>query len=338
LAKLAEPLEIGGLSIRNCVFLAPMSGITDEAFRLRAHRHGAGLVVSEMVASGELAKGRAGSERRIRRPDIPVHMVQLAGREAAAMAEGARIAEGEGADIIDINMGCPAKKVIGGYAGSALMLDPDHAVSLIDAVIGAVKVPVTVKMRLGWDESALNAPLLARRAQASGVKMVTVHGRTRCQFYQGKADWRAIRRVRDAVSIPLVANGDVGSAEDAAAILEQSGADAVMVGRAHYGAPWAAGVIAGAAAVASAPGVPAGAEALAAYVVDHYEAMLSLYGIESGLRQARKHLGWYLDRHAPEILPETRRAIMTGNEPAAVIAMLRGAFAEIGMQPEKQAA
>jgi tRNA-dihydrouridine synthase B len=338
LANLAEPLDVGGLSIRNRVFLAPMSGITDEAFRLRAHAHGAGLVVSEMVASGELAKGRAGSERRIRRPDIPVHMVQLAGREASAMAEGARIAEGEGADIIDINMGCPAKKVIGGYAGSALMLDPDHAVSLIDAVIGAVKVPVTVKMRLGWDEGALNAPLLARRAEASGVKMVTVHGRTRCQFYQGKADWRAIRRVRDAVSIPLVANGDVASAQDAVAILEHSGADAIMVGRAHYGAPWTAGSIAGTAVGSSTPGVPENAVALADYVVAHYEAMLSLYGVDSGLRQARKHLGWYLDRHAPLVSPEARRAIMTGTEPAAVIAMLRVVFVDTDVQFDRQAA
>jgi len=337
LANLAEPLVVGGLSIRNRVFLAPMSGITDEAFRLRAHAHGAGLVVSEMVASGELAKGRTGSERRIRRPDIPVHMVQLAGREAWAMAEAARIAEGEGADIIDINMGCPAKKVIGGYAGSALMLDPDHAVSLIDAVIGAVKVPVTVKMRLGWDEGALNAPLLARRAEASGVSMVTVHGRTRCQFYQGKADWRAIRRVRDAVSIPLIANGDVASGEDAVAILEHSGADAVMIGRAHYGAPWVAGSIASAAAGSPTPGLPDIA-ALADYVVAHYEAMLSLYGVDAGLRQARKHLGWYLDRHAPQISPETRRAIMTGTEPAAVIARLRAAFAGAEVQFDKEAA
>ncbi|RVC72035.1 tRNA-dihydrouridine synthase, partial [Mesorhizobium sp. M4A.F.Ca.ET.022.05.2.1] len=159
LTKLALPLDIGGVIIRNRVFLAPMSGITDEAFRQRAHRHGAGLVVSEMVASGELAKGRAGCDLRIRHSGLPIHMVQLAGREAAHMAEGARIAAGEGADIIDINMGCPAKKVTGGYAGSALMRDLDHALSLIEAVVGAVEVPVTVKMRLGWDESALNAPM-----------------------------------------------------------------------------------------------------------------------------------------------------------------------------------
>src|SRR4051812_17107990 len=244
LRRLAEPLNIGGVEIRNRVFLAPMSGITDEPFRLRAYRHGAGLVVSEMVASGELAKGRHGTATRIRHSGLPVHMVQLAGREAVHMAEAARIAAGEGADIIDINMGCPAKKVTGGYSGSALMRDLDHAVSLIDAVIGAVDVPVTVKMRLGWDEATLNAPLLARRAEQSGVKMVTVHGRTRCQFYQGRADWRAIARVKQAVSIPVVANGDVATPQDAAAVLLQSGADAVMIGRAHYGAPWTAGSIA----------------------------------------------------------------------------------------------
>ncbi|TGQ64658.1 tRNA dihydrouridine synthase DusB [Mesorhizobium sp. M00.F.Ca.ET.186.01.1.1] len=327
LTTLAAPLDVGGVEIRNRVFLAPMSGITDEPFRKRAHAHGAGLVVSEMVASGELAKGRAGFDLRIRHSGLPVHMVQLAGREAAHMAEGARIAAGEGADIIDINMGCPAKKVTGGYAGSALMLDLDHALSLIEAVVGAVDVPVTVKMRLGWDEGALNAPMLARRAEQAGVKMVTVHGRTRCQFYQGKADWRAIARVKEAVSIPVVANGDVRAPAEAAAILDQSGADAVMVGRAHYGAPWIAGGIAAAAAGTAAPGVPESATALADYVVAHYEDMLALYGVESGLRQARKHLGWYLDRHAAGVADESRKAILTSFEPARTIAMLREVFA-----------
>jgi tRNA-dihydrouridine synthase len=294
-------------------------------------------------------------------------MVQLAGREAAHMAEAARIAAGEGADIVDINMGCPAKKVTGGYAGSALMRDLDHALMLIDAVVGAVAVPVTVKMRLGWDEGALNAPELARRAEQAGVRMVTVHGRTRCQFYQGKADWRAIRRVKEAISIPLVANGDVGTPQEAAAILEQSGADAVMVGRAHYGAPWTAGAIAAAAAGTlsnggsppaprhkgegdSASALPwANADdfgqtggvgfslplagrgqgwgcPLADYVIAHYEDMLALYGIESGLRQARKHLGWYLDRHAPGTGQELRRKIMTSLDPREVVAGLRIAF------------
>ncbi|MDX8524771.1 tRNA dihydrouridine synthase DusB [Mesorhizobium sp. MSK_1335] len=338
LTTLASPLDVGGVRIRNRVFLAPMSGITDEPFRQRAHAHGAGLVVSEMVASGELAKGRAGCDLRIRHSGLPVHMVQLAGREAVHMGEGARIAAGEGADIIDINMGCPAKKVTGGYAGSALMRDLDHALSLIEAVVGAVSVPVTVKMRLGWDESALNAPMLARRAERAGVQMVTVHGRTRCQFYQGKADWRAIARVKEAVSIPVVANGDVASPEEAATILEQSGADAVMIGRAHYGAPWVAGGIATTAAGACAQGIPQAPEALADYVASHYQDMLSLYGIESGLRQARKHLGWYLDRHAPGVRAEQRKRILTSFEPAEVVVELRRAFSEGASTPDLRSA
>lgn len=323
---LAQPLSVGGVAVRNRVFLAPMSGVTDQAFRSRAHAHGAGLVVSEMVASGELARGRDGSRRRIVRPDVDVHVVQLAGREAAAMADAARIAVGEGADIVDINMGCPAKKVIGGYAGSALMREPDHALSLIEAVVGAVRVPVTVKMRLGWDDGALNAPYLARRAEEAGVRMITVHGRTRCQFYQGRADWRAIRRVREAISVPLVANGDVASLADAIAILDQSGADAVMVGRGHYGRPWLAGAIASEAAGRTADDVPQDGQAFADYVVNHYEAMLSLYGADTGVRHSRKHLGWYLDRHAPWTDAALRTAIMTGTEPSVVIGHIRRAF------------
>ncbi len=255
-----------------------------------------------MVASGELAKGRARHGPACT-PFRPAGPYGAACRpRGASHGRGGAIAEAEGADIIDINMGCPAKKVTGGYSGSALMRDLDHALTLIDAVVGAVKVPVTVKMRLGWDESALNAPILARRAEQAGVKMVTVHGRTRCQFYQGKADWRAIARVKEAVSIPVVANGDVGSPADAAAMLEQSGADAVMVGRAQL---WRA-VDRGADRRCrrrrdDASNVPANGAAMADYVVAHYEDMLSLYGVESGLRQARKHLGWYLDRHAPGV-------------------------------------
>jgi len=324
--SLADPLTIGGVKIRNRVFLAPMSGVTDQAFRTRALAHGAGLVVSEMVASGELAAGSVESIRRIRPAGDQVHVVQLAGREAAHMAEAARIAEGEGADIIDINMGCPAKKVTGGYCGSALMRDLDHALTLIDAVVGAVGRPVTVKMRLGWDETALNAPELARRAENAGVRMVTVHGRTRCQFYQGRADWRAIARIKQAVSIPVVANGDVCSATDARMILTQSGADAVMIGRGHYGAPWVAGQIASV-ADGSAAAIPVCAADLTAYVIDHYEDMLALYGTQKGLRHARKHLGWYLDRHAPGVPPETRHAIMTTDDPTLAKALLRAAFA-----------
>lgn len=323
---LARPLAIGAVELRNRVFLAPLSGVSDSAFRARAAAHGAGLVVSEMIASGELARGRSESARRLAPAGDGPHVVQLAGREARWIAEGARIAAGEGAEIVDINMGCPAKKVTGGYCGSALMRDLDHAEALIAAAVEAVPVPVTVKMRLGWDDTERVAPELARRAEAVGARMVTVHGRTRCQFYKGKADWRAIGEVKQAVTIPVVANGDVASAVDAAGILEQSGADAIMIGRAHYGAPWTAGAIAAAAAGGTAPAIPATPAALAGYVGAHYEAMLSLYGSARGVRHARKHLGWYFDRHAPSLRATDRQAILTADDPAAVLARLGNLF------------
>ncbi len=306
--------------------MAPMSGVSDRPMRDLAVTHGAGLVVSEMVASGGLVAGSAESARRTERGNTPVHMVQLAGREASWMGEAARIAEACGADIIDINMGCPAKKVIGGYSGSALMRDLDHALTLIEATVSAVKVPVTLKMRLGWDRSSMNAPQLARRAVDAGVQMITVHGRTRDQFYNGNADWEAIRAVRDAIDVPLVANGDAATADDALHMAAASGADAVMIGRAHYGRPWIAGEIA-AQLGAAGPRCPAPVRPkLADYVLAHHDAMLSLYGMRQGLRHARKHLGWYLDRHAAETSAPIRTALMTADDVTIVQQAICEAF------------
>ncbi len=317
MTSLDRPLTIGGVTLPNRVFLAPMSGVSDLPFRTRAARAGAGMVVSEMVASAELCHRHRESLLRLSGAGLGLHVVQLAGREARWMGEAARIAEAEGADVIDINMGCPAKKVTGGYSGSALMRDLDHAMTLVEATVAAVKVPVTLKMRLGWDENSVNAPELARRAEAAGVAMVTVHGRTRCQFYEGRADWDAIRAVREAVTIPLTANGDVATRADAAEILRRSGADAVMVGRAAYGRPWLPGEIAG---------KPAAPASLLDYIVAHYEDMLAHYGVVTGVRHARKHLGWYIDRHADAAAERAR--IMRLSDPAAVIEALRAIFTE----------
>lgn len=291
-------IDIGPIRTRNRVFLAPMSGVTDEPFRQAAHEQGAGLVVSEMVASEELVNARPDMMRRaLGAGCLSPFVIQLAGREPHWMAEGVRVAQDMGAEIIDINMGCPAREVTGGLSGSALMRNLDHAEKLIEATVGASRVPVTLKMRLGWDHTMMNAPELARRAEAAGVALVTVHGRTRCQFYKGRADWSAIARVREAISIPLIANGDGNSVADAREMLAQSGADGVMIGRGAYGRPWWPGVIAEGLEPGTGRAEPTLAEE-AQIVTEHHERMLSHHGAHHGNRTARKHIGWVIGRLA----------------------------------------
>ena len=289
-------IQIGKHKTRNRVFLAPMSGVTDEAFRAAAHKAGAGLVVSEMVASEELVRERRDMVRRAKGArQFSPFVIQLAGREAHWMAEGTRVAQDLGADVIDINMGCPARQVTGGLSGSALMRNLDHAISLVEATVAAATVPVTLKMRLGWDERSMNAPELARRAEAAGIALVTVHGRTRCQFYTGKADWGAIRAVREAIKIPLVANGDCQNAADAKAMMASSGADAVMVGRGAYGRPWWPAVIAEEMEAGTGRAEPSLAEELNILAKQQADTV-ALYGEALGNKTFRKHLGWALTR------------------------------------------
>jgi tRNA-dihydrouridine synthase B len=326
-----KPLKIGEIAVANRVLLAPMSGVTDAPFRRQAAALGAGLVVSEMTASDELVHGRPMSRLRCEAAGIGLHVVQLAGCETHWMAEGAKVAEAAGADIIDINMGCPARHVTGGQSGSALMRDLDHALTLIEATIAAVKVPVTLKMRLGWDDRSLNAPELARRAEAAGVQMITVHGRTRCQFYKGEADWTAVRAVKDAISVPLVVNGDITSFEKAVQALEISGADAVMIGRGAQGQPWLPGQIGRRLETGKAETVPDLAEQLS-HIRALYDQVCRHYGLRIGLKHARKHLGWALEiaaqcSRAPAAkLKRWRQDILTSEDPHRVHRSLQNAY------------
>jgi tRNA-dihydrouridine synthase B len=314
-------IDIGPLHIEDPVILAPMSGVTDMPFRRLVKRSGAGLVVSEMIASQAMIRHSRQTLQMIRNtPEEFPMAVQLAGCEPEVMAEAARLNEDRGAALIDINFGCPVKKVVNGHAGSALMRDEVHAARILKATVDAVRLPVTLKMRTGWDYANRNAPRLARIAEDCGIRMVTVHGRTRCQFYEGSADWSFVRAVKESVGIPVIVNGDITSLDEVRAALDASGADGVMVGRGCYGRPWFLRQVMAFLRGDVVPPDPSLDDQMAT-VIEHYHAMLSHYGVDSGNRIARKHIAWY-SKGLPGSA-EFRASLNRGAEPAAVEAMIR---------------
>ncbi|MFA4951385.1 tRNA dihydrouridine synthase DusB [Brevundimonas sp.] len=305
---MATGIQIGDVWVPGRVLTAPMTGITDLPFRVLASRLGAAYVATEMVAAAELARARPDVVRRAAVGDgLPLTVIQLVGRDPATMAQGARMAEAAGADIIDLNFGCPAKEVTGSACGSALMRTPDLAARLMQAAVEATSRPVTVKMRLGWDDASRNAPDIARRAEDLGIKAITVHGRTRQQFYTGRADWRAVGEVKAAVALPVIVNGDILTADDAREALHQSGADALMLGRGVYGRPWLAAHLERALADGTVLTEPDRAERTA-IVIEHLRASVAFYGLPLGLKMFRKHLGWYVEQAPWPADPQERRA------------------------------